>query len=82
MKCRLYIYNLISSFNWTIYLIPSLLLSYSKYHYKNVFAIGIKFLFFVCIFEFQWYRSKPVEDLRKDYERLQQIVNSDTGVAL
>ena len=62
MKCRLYINNLKSSFSWTIYLIPSLLLSYSKYPYKKVFGIGIKFLFFLCVFDFQWYRNKYVED--------------------
>lgn len=56
MKCRLYTYNQKSSFSWTIYLIPSLLLSYSEYTYKKVFGIGIKFLFFSFVFDFHWYK--------------------------
>jgi len=44
--------------------------------------IGIRFMFLLWGFsiDLQWYRNKYVEELRKEYNKLQEKVDSETGL--
>lgn len=64
------------------YCIPAIIIGSFSNSRKREFGINFKFLFLhfrICIY---WYKDTYVEDLRKDYAKLQEKVDSDTGVAI